>query len=327
MSNDDSNPFSPNESSSGSTLLGVDLGSNHIRLGTVAPDGKLQVFQREPYTDLSRSDSRALADHLLAVTRQMLDEHPGIQAIGVAFPGLVHQRGRRVVELAALPGLSKIDLYQEFTAAFERPVHFENNANAAAYAEHAFGVAAGEIDFLYLHIGANVSVGLFLNGKLQRGASGLAGALGNMKIYAEHIGESVPLETMASAENIVRRTQQRLKRDSTSSLSRLGVMGGFSYDDIIAAATGGDDLAKIMLQRTGMFLAIALSDVISLLNLSLIAVAGAPAGRNFLTPAIATEVRRRVSEDAFQDCKIVAAEIGAEAGVIGAALLAGVNKS
>lgn len=323
MANDPSVPLSPNESVSGPALLGVDLGSNQIRLGAVAKDGTLQVLQREPYSDQSRNDSRALADHLLSVTRQMIHEQPGIEAIGVAFPGMVHQKDHRVVELAALPSLSKIDLYKEFKEAFDRPVHFENNANAAAFAEQAFGVGAGENDYLYLHIGANVSVGLFLNGKLQRGASGLAGALGNMKIYAEHIGESVPLDSMVSAENIVRRTQQRLKRDSTSSLSRLGVMGGFSYDDIIAAAAGGDDLAKIMLQRTGMFIAIALSDVISLLNLSLIAVAGAPAGRNFLVPAISTEVKRRVSEEAYRDCKIVAAEIGAEAGVIGAALLAG----
>jgi glucokinase len=316
-------PLPPSSSSgTGPALLGVDLGSNHIRLGTVDPAGKLLAFRREPYTDASREHPRALADHVRAVIQQMIAEQPAIGAIGVAFPGLVKQMGQ-LVDLAQLPSLAAIPLHQELTDAFRVPVYFDCNANAAAHAEHTLGLARGVEDFLYLHIGANVSVGLVLGGRLQHGRSGLAGDLGQMRIYVEHLGESVPLEAMVSASNIVRRTQARLQRDRTSSLSRLGAMGGFSYDDIIAAAHGGDDLAKMMLQRTGLFIAIALADIISLLNLSLIAVGGAPAARNFLVPAIASEVRERVLDDAFHDCRIAAADIGAEAGVIGAALLAG----
>ncbi|MGH9838277.1 MAG: ROK family protein [Blastocatellia bacterium] len=325
MAQNDFPPAPPVESSSGPALLGVDLGSNHIRLGVVDPSGKLLAFRREPYSDQSRETSRALADHVLSVTRQMMQEQSGVQsgirAIGIAFPGLVNQPGQRVVELAQLPALAQLDFHKEFSDAFGLPVRFDSNANSAAFAEKTLGIANGVDDFLYLHIGANVSAGLVLGGQLHHGLSGLAGDLGQMKIYVEHMGESVPLEFMASAANIVRRTQDRLRRDKTSSLSRLGAMGGFSYDDIIAAAHGGDDLAKMMLQRTGHFIAMALADVVSLLNLSLIAVGGAPAARNFMVPAIADEVRERVSDEAFRDCQIVAAEIGAEAGVIGAALL------
>lgn len=303
--------------------LGVDLGSNHIRIGTVATDGKLTSFVREPYTEQAKADPRRLSDHLLAVLQQVLREHAGIRAIGVAFPGIIDQPRQAVVQLSQLPALGQIDFHKELSQAFGLPVHFESNANAAACCERVFGAAQGVDNLLYLHIGANVSVGLLLNGVLHRGASGLAGALGQVRIYSEHVGESIPLETMASAESIVRRTQERLHRDKTSSLSRLGAMGGFTYDDIIEAAHGGDDLAKIMLERTGLYIGIALADVVSLLNLSLITVGGAPAGRNFLVPAIAEEVERRVSPMAFADCRILAAEIGAEAGVIGAALLAG----
>lgn len=99
-------------------------------------------------------------------------------------------------------------------------------------------------------------------------------------------------------------------------------MGGFSYDDIIEQAHLGDDLAKLMLQRTGTFLAMTIADVISLLNLEMIAVGGAPAGRQILVSAIESEVQKRASALALADCRIVAAEIGAEATVIGAALLA-----
>ncbi len=320
--------FSPKEAqgqSHESALLGVDLGSNHIRIGTVDPAGQVMTFRREPYSEDSTQSPRALADQVRSIVRQIIEEHSSVtpvKAIGVTFPGPVSQPRKRVLRLPHLPSLVEIDLYEELWQEFGVPIHFDINANAAAFAEMSRGAAREVDDWLYLHIGANVSAGLALGGKLQRGKSGLAGAIGQMYIYAEHLGTSVPLEEMVSAASIVRRTRDRLQRDKTSSLSRLGAMGGFSYDDIIAAAHSGDDLARMMLQRTGHFIAISIADVISLLNLAMIAVGGAPSARQFLVPAIAEEAHQRTSEEAFADCRIVPAELGPEATVMGAALLA-----
>lgn len=319
------NTDSSSASSSASVLLGVDLGTNHIRLGTIDRGGKVLAFRREHYPEGSLADARSLADQLLSAVSQMIEEQAvtaPVAAVGVAFPGLVHQHSQRAVSVPHLPDLSKLELQQELADKFGVPVYFDNNANAAAFAEMNCGIARGVNDFLYLHIGSNVSAGLVLGRKLQRGKSGLAGDIGQMNVYVEHLGEFVRLETMASAESIVRRTRDRLQRDRTSSLSRLGAMGGFSYDDIIEQAHRGDDLAKLMLQRTGSFMALALADVISLLNLEMIAVGGAPAGRQLLVSTIEEESKHRASAAAFDDCRIVAAEIGAEATVIGAALLA-----
>jgi glucokinase len=303
----------------------VDLGSNHIRIGTVDRTGQVLAFRREPYSAPARQGGTALADQILSVANQMIGEQTArapVAAIGVAFPGLVNQATRRVIEIAQLPRLTGIDLHRELTQAFGVPVHFDSNANAAALAEMAKGIARGVDDWLYLHIGANLGAGLVLGGRLQRGKSGLAGAIGEMNVYAEHSGSFVTLQSIASAENIVRRTRERLHRDKTSSLSRLGAMGGFTYDDIIAEAHAGDDLARMMLHRTGAFIAMALSDVINLLNLAMVAIGGAPAGRPFLVSSLAKEVRERTSTEASNDCRIVAAELEAEATVIGAALLA-----
>ncbi|MGE0128402.1 MAG: ROK family protein [Blastocatellales bacterium] len=312
-----------------SALLGVDLGSNHIRVGTVDPTGHVLAFRREPYSEQARKNPRALADQILSVVKQMMDDQTAtapVSAVGVAFPGLVNQDTRRVIEISQLPNLAEIDLHQEFTRAFGVPTHFENNANAAAVAEMRVGAARGVNDWLYLHIGANVSAGLALGGRLHHGKSGLAGAIGNMSVYAEHLGSSVPLQSMASAESVVRRTRERLQKDRTSSLSKLGAMGGFTYDDIIAEAHAGDDLAKLMLSRTGTFIAMAIADVINLLNLAMVAIGGAPAARPFLAASIAAGVRERTFAAAINDCRIVAAELEVEASVIGVALLAGEGK-
>lgn len=318
-------PASGNATAQPGERLGVDLGSHHIRVGVLNVAGQLRDFHRENYA-ADPADARngaALATQLRTLLQQALHAQPGVTAIGIAFPGLIQHSTQRILKLAHAPGLTSVNLQAELQDALKVPVHFENSANAAAFAEMQSGAARGSNDWLYLHIGANVSAGLILGGQLQRGKSGLAGALGEMAIDPEHTGEFVPLDSMASAENIVRRTERRLQRDSTSSLSRLKLLGGsYTYDDIIEAADKGDDLAQLMLQRTGKFIGMAIAEVINLLNLSLVAIGGAHAARRFLVPAIAEEAEQRASEIIYADCQIVAAELGAEASVIGAALLA-----
>jgi glucokinase len=307
----------------------------HIRVGAVdRAGGLLAPIRRDPYlvTGAATETGRALADQLLATIEQTVKAQSApVAAIGVGFPGLVNHLTRRIVKLPHAPSLVNLDLYQEIKSSFGLPVNFDNNASAAAYAEMRRGVARGVSDWLYLHIGSGVGAGLVLDGKLRRGKSGFAGEIGHINIDPEGLtcdcGSRGCLETIASATNIVRRTRDRLRRDSTSSLSQLGAMGGFTYDDIIAAARRGDDLAKMMMQRTGHFIGMAVADMVNALNLSMVAVGGAPAARPFLVPAIAEEARRRAFAAAFADCQIVAAELGGEAGVIGAALLAGETAS
>ena len=316
---------SANSAKPSGARLGVDLGSHHIRVGILDTAGQLRNFHRENYVGdpAEARNGAALAAQLCSILQQAVQAEPGVTAIGIAFPGLIQQPAQRILKLAHAPGLTSINLHAELQEALNLPVHFENSASAAAFAEMQAGAARGINDWLYLHIGANVSAGLVLGGQLQRGKSGLAGALGEMAIDPEHTGEFVPLDSMVSAENIVRRTERRLQRDSTSSLSRLKLLGGsYTYDDIIEAADKGDDLARLMLQRTGKFIGMAIAEVINLLNLSMVAIGGAQAARRFLVPAIAEEAEHRASEIIYADCQIVPAELGAEASVIGAALLA-----
>jgi glucokinase len=133
------------------------------------------------------------------------------------------------------------------------------------------------------------------------------------------------LETIASGPNIVRRTRERLYRDRTSSLSRLAIPRDreFTAEDIARAAREGDEMAQVMMERTGMFLGIALAAVINLLNVEMVVMGGGvmDAGDLILKPTI-KETRRRAFPPSFNSCEIVIARLGATAGMIGAALLA-----
>jgi predicted NBD/HSP70 family sugar kinase len=323
----DFNPLST--TAENSFTLGFDLGKQHLRLGCLDATGKLRDFKRYDY-HFDRmgeipSGGRQLLDQLISATQRYLAEthtEGTLRAIGLALPGLVHQDAQRLIQLPQLPSLAELDVRAKFKQAFNAEVKLVNNAQAATLAEMQRGRAQDVRDCLYLHLGANVSAGLVLGGQLQYGKSGLAGALGEMMIDPERTGDFVTLESMVSAENIARRTQRRLQRDSTSSLSRLAAQREFTYDDIVKAAEAGDDLARLMLQRTGKFIGLAISEIINLLNLSLVIVGGAPSARPYLVSAIADEARQHTHPALYDDCRIVAAELGAEATVIGAALQA-----
>jgi predicted NBD/HSP70 family sugar kinase len=322
----DSNPLSTTAETGFS--LGFDLGKHHLRLGWLDAAGELHDFQRVAYQfdpeDEKRSGQLVL-DQMLAATKQLFAEAKArgpLRAIGIALPGLIHHETQRVIKLPHLPSLAELDLRGAFAQAFNAPVTLVNNAQAATLAEMQRGRAQGVRDWLYLHLGANVSAGLVLGGQLHYGKSGLAGALGEMMIDPERIGDFVTLESMVSAEDVVRRTQRRLQRDSTSSLSRLGLQRQFNYNDIVEAAEHGDDLARLMLQRTGKFIGLAIGEIINLLNLSLVIVGGTASARPYLVSAIADEAREHTHPALYDDCRILAAELGAEATVIGAAQLA-----
>ena len=310
-----------------SIYLGVDLGSRHIRIGAVDETGNLLSFRRAPH-HLSQLDSgRVLAEKLQSVVADYISENNlSIEGIGIGFPGLVNHSTHRVARMPNSPSLNDIDLYSEFTNKFQVPVAFENNTNAATIAEMKLGVAQGVEDWLYLRIGYGVGAGLVLDGKLRRGKSGFAGEIGHLNIDPEGLacacGSRGCLETICSAPNIVRRTHARLDRDKTSSLAEFENRDeDFTYDDIIKAALEGDDLANLMMQRTGYFVGMAVADLINVLNLSMVVIAGNSAARPLLVPAITSEAKRRSFPDSFDDCQIVAGKLASDAGVIGAALM------
>ena len=126
-------------------------------------------------------------------------------------------------------------MHAEFMKASGARVEIENDANAAAYGEYKVG-GRGSRDMFYITIGEGIGGAIILDGKLWTGASGFAGEFGHITIDAEGIececGNTGCLETLASAPSIVRRANDRLYRDGTSSLSKLAINKNFTADDV-----------------------------------------------------------------------------------------------
>jgi glucokinase len=136
-------------------------------------------------------------------------------------------------------------------------------------------------------------------------------------------GNTGCLETIASAPNIVRRANERLNRDSTSSLSRLAMNKNFTADDMAREAKEGDDFSLMMIERTGKYIGTGVASIINLLNIERIVLGGGvmQAGDLILNPII-QEAKRRAFQPCFEATQILAAALGADAATIGAAMLA-----
>jgi glucokinase len=317
-----------NGQNNGSLYIGLDLGGTTLKGALVSAAGEIL---RETRVETEQNNSDALLGQIIKAALILRDDERAAghaTAIGIGIPGLVNRKTNRIEVMPNLPNLSDRNILAELTQATGLPIILDNDANAAAYAELQVGAARARRDVFFVTLGTGIGAGLIINGQIFRGAAGFAGEFGHMTIDPEGIecgcGNIGCLETIASGPNIVRRTRERLYRDRTSSLSRLALPRDreFTAEDIARAAREGDEMAQVMMERTGMFLGIALAAVINLLNVEMVVMGGGvmEAGDLILKPTV-KETRRRAFPPSFNSSEIVIAELGPQAGVIGAALL------
>jgi glucokinase len=312
-----------------SVFIGIDLGGTTLKGALVSGVGEILQGIR---IDTERESSDRLFEQIVGAVRTLREDRISgdrVAGVGIGIPGLVNRKTNRIEVMTNLPALAEVDLIGELERETELPIALDNDANSAAYGELQAGAARGHREVFFVTLGTGIGSGLIMNGQIYRGAAGFAGEFGHMTIDPEGIecacGNIGCLETIASGPNIVRRTRERLYRDRTSSLSRLAIPRDreLTAEDIARAARDGDEMAQVMMERTGMFLGIAIAAVINLLNVEMVVLGGGvmEAGDLILKPTI-NETRRRAFPPSFSSCEMVIAQLGPQAGMIGAALMA-----
>ncbi|HJU55270.1 MAG TPA: ROK family protein [Pyrinomonadaceae bacterium] len=302
-------------------FIGVDVSGQTLNVALVSSEGAVLERREAPL------EPDALVTQVARTVSSLRDVAPDIAAMGVGIPGLVNRQTDRVLVSTDLPAVVRGDFHAELKRATGMRVELENDANAAAYGEYQAGAGRGSRDMFYATIGTGIGGAIILGGKLWLGASGFAGEFGHITIDAEGIdcicGNAGCLETVASGPNIVRRANERLYRDNTSSLSRLAINKEFTAADVVREAQNGDDFSLMMLERTGKSIGAAVASVINLLNIERIVLGGGvmEAG-DLIMDAIIREAERRAFQPCFEATQIVAAALGTDAVTIGAALLA-----
>ena len=308
--------------------LGLDVGRT-IRGALVREDGTILEQQR---VVSEVSDPRVFIDQLIEIINRLQaagTAHASAAAVGIGWAGLVNQSAQRIEANPNLVDVSSFDLHSELRRATSLPIVIDNDANVAAYGEWRSGAARGFEDVFFVTMGTRIGSGLILGGKLQRGSRGFAGEFGHFKIDLDGLecacGSTGCLETLASGPNIVRRVREQLFSDPSFSVSSLArdMEGTLTGERVVRAAMEKDKLALSVLKETGRVLGAAIASIVNLLNVEVVVLGGGvmAAGDLILEP-IREETRRGAVRPCFDCCRVVTAELGQDAGIIGAALLA-----
>ena len=299
----------------GACVVAIDVGGTTLKGGLCDRDAAVVHGERRP---TARDGEAALVAGIVALAEDLAAEGrrrfgaDAVAGIGLAVPGLVDEARGVALRAVNLPwrDLALADVAAERLGL---PVVLSHDVRAAAAAEAALGAGRREADFLFVAIGTGIGAAIVSGGRPFRGAHGRAGELGHTVVERDGppcgCGGRGCLEAIASAAAIER------------GYAETGAGDGASAREVAALARAGDPAARAIWDRAARALGIAFADAVALLDPGLIVVGGglAEAGTDLLDP-IAADLATRVRLGPAP--RVVAAELGADAGCRGAALLA-----
>ena len=290
-------------------LVGIDLGGTAIKAGAISSEGRI-LARREIATELERG-APDLLDRMAGLAREL-----GLQAsVGLGVPGLIDQQLGGVQQSPNLAAIEGLPLVAELARRLKLPasgVVLENDANAAAIGEHWLGRGRSERDLLLVTLGTGVGGGLILGGELYAGPGGMAGEIGHVVVESGGplcgCGSRGCLETLASASAASRRAAEA---GLTPDLVRLA--------DLARERSGPE---RELLFAVGRDLGRGLAAAIALLDLRCFVIGGGfGAALDTLLPGIRTGIAERCYGERLKSVRVERAELGADAGWIGAARL------
>jgi glucokinase len=304
--------------------IGVDLGGTKMLVAALSGTEALWE-SREASTGQSEDE---LVELLVREVGEAKAARPDVAAVGLGIPARIdHERGV-AIGAVNLP-IADLPIRDIVAGRVGLPVFVDNDANVAALAEFLYGAGREATDMVMLTIGTGIGGGLILGGEIYRGASGAGAELGHMviDINGPPCQGSCPgrghIEALASGTALGREGLAAAESDPDSVLATI-LAAGRPVDGraVTEAALGGDPTAKAVFELVGTRLGIALTSLANIFDPQMIVLGGGvmAAGEMLLEPA-----RRELRERALNpmnEAKVVAAELGPDAGVIGAAAMA-----
>ncbi|WP_232472478.1 ROK family protein [Deinococcus sp. DB0503] len=288
--------------------IGIDVGGTKIASG-ILRGGELQERHVQPTPS---SGWEAVLNAIAARVRELQARHPDVVQVGVGVPGPLNADRTRVKFAPNIYGFTDVPLVDGLEERLGVRVVLENDAKAAALAEAHLGAARGTGSSVYVTVSTGIGAGIVLNGRIWRGRHGIAGELGHVTVMpggpVSGAGLDGALEAVASGTAIARDASYALNREVSTA-------------EAFALAAQGQPAARRIVAQALKHIGVALADLQKLLDPEVIVIGGgvASVGELFFQG-----VRAAAEEYAapFAPVTILPAQLGADAGVIGAALAA-----
>jgi glucokinase len=304
--------------------IGVDLGGTKMAVGVV--DAEQHIHHEGKESSIGLSEDQLVAD----LGRELLearDARPDVLCAGLGIPATIdHDRG--VAIQAVNLEISDVPVRDLMQKKLGLPVYIDNDANVAALAEFLFGAGRGARNVVMLTIGTGIGGGLILDGEIYRGSIGGGAELGHIVIVEDGLPcqGNCPnhgcVETYASGTAIAREGKAVAEREPDSALGRALAEGPIVGKTVTDLAMAGDALATGIVAEAGHHLGVALASLANIFDPDVFVIGGGVSvvGDLLLDPA-REELRSRALPP-MNRAPVQLAELGPEAGMIGAAAMA-----
>ena len=313
--------------------IGVDLGGTNIAAGIVTEDGKL-VCKKSVPTLRERAAQEVLKD-LAMLCRAIVQENgyqmEDVLSIGIGSPGLADPVNGKIIYANNL-NFNDVDVRGIVGAYVNVPVYVENDANAAALGECTAGAAKGYKNSITVTLGTGVGGGIIIDGKIYSGSFFGAGELGHMvtRINGEQCtcGRRGCWEAYASATALIREAKVAAARNPFSLLGKTvhENMDAVNAKTPFDAAQHGDEVAKVVITNYVQHVAEGITNLINIFQPEIIVIGGGVCyqGDNILIPIREKVISMIYGGEPALKTRLAIAQLGNDAGIIGAAMLTAV---
>ena len=309
--------------------VGVDIGGTNLKAGLVDESGELLATQKMKVASIADDEGLAwtVASLVQELARTVNIPVSDVASVGVGVPGTVEIRSGSINYTCNLP-LRNVPLRKLFHRYLSIPLYIENDANCAALAEYLVGAGRDSKRFVTVTLGTGVGAGIIVDGKIWSGAHGAASELGHLIIEVDGIpctcGKCGCTERYCSATAIIRMAKEActLHPDCAILKAVNGDVDKITAKTVFDLAKEGDDIANRVFRRYVKYLTIANNNVVSFLDPDMIVLGGGVSrAGDFLLDAVRELLPKYLMYPVLPMPEIALAQLGNDAGIIGAALL------
>ena len=318
-------------------IIGIDLGGTSIKFAILTQNGEIQEKWSIP-TNILDEGSHIVPDiiqsikHKLTLLGLTKDDFLGI---GMGSPGVVNRQEGTVIGAYNLNWKTLQPIKEQIESELGLSFYIDNDANVAALGEKWVGAGNNEPDVVFVTLGTGVGGGVIAGNQLIHGFSGAGGELGHIAVdfddpIACTCGKKGCLETVASATGIVNLTRRYAEKYAGDSELKAKIDDGqqVTAKDVFDLAKENDTLALIVIRHFSEYLGVACSHIANILNPSRIVIGGGvSAAGGFLLKGVREEFEKNVFPPIKDSTVLALAELGNDAGVIGAASLVLIGKA
>ncbi|EST38152.1 glucokinase [Streptomycetaceae bacterium MP113-05] len=309
--------------------VGIDIGGTKVMAGVVDADGQILERVRTETPDKSKSP-KVVEDTIAEIVLDLSDRHD-VHAVGIGAAGWVDADRSRVL---FAPHLAWRDepLKDALTSRLAVPVMVDNDANTAAWGEWRFGAGRGEDHLVMITLGTGIGGAILEDGRVKRGRYGVAGEFGHMQVVpAGHrcpCGNRGCWEQYSSGNALVREARELAAAESPVAYGILDAVDGrieeITGPLITDLARSGDAMCVELLQEIGNWLGIGIANLAAALDPSCFVIGGGVSAADdlLITPARDAFRRHLTGRGYRPEARLTKAQLGPEAGMVGAADLA-----